>query len=77
MKMVNYLFNFKKFIINKALLEQSLNEYLQLKMESLLGSTIWYSITICIDSIQIRPNSSRQIKYHSYLLKSMSKLIRK
>jgi hypothetical protein len=27
MKMINYLFNFEKFIINEALFDQSFNEY--------------------------------------------------
>jgi hypothetical protein len=29
MKMINYLFNFEKFIINETLFDQSFNEYLQ------------------------------------------------
>jgi hypothetical protein len=29
MKMINYLFNFEKFIINGALFDQSFNKYLR------------------------------------------------
>jgi hypothetical protein len=29
MKMINYLFNFEKFVLNEALFDQSLNEYLR------------------------------------------------
>ncbi len=29
MKMLNYLFNFEKFTINKALFDESLNKYTQ------------------------------------------------
>ncbi len=36
-------------------------------MNSLLGSKIWYLVTICIDLVQNRPNSSWQTEYQSYL----------
>jgi hypothetical protein len=55
--MINYSFNFEKFVINEALFDQSFNKYLQYKMNSLLGSNIWYFVTIHVDLIQIRPNS--------------------
>jgi hypothetical protein len=47
---MKYLFNFENFGKNMALFDQSLNEYLQLKMITLLGSNFWYLSTICINS---------------------------
>jgi hypothetical protein len=44
-------FNFEKFIINEALFDQSLNEYLLPKTNILLGSNIQYLVTIHSDSI--------------------------
>jgi hypothetical protein len=32
-------------------------------MNSFLKFYLWYSVTICLDLIQIRPNSSRQTEY--------------
>jgi hypothetical protein len=46
-----YLFIVEKFRIYGALFDQSLNKYLHLKMNSLLGSKIRYSVTICINFI--------------------------
>jgi hypothetical protein len=45
MKMINNLFNFEKFIINGALLDQSFNEYLWQK-----GMVYWVQ-TFCIQSL--------------------------
>ncbi len=39
-------------------------------MNSFSKFYFWYSVTIRIDSIQIRPNSLGQTKYRSYLLPS-------
>jgi hypothetical protein len=44
------------------------------KMNSSLGWKLQYSVTICIDSIQNRPNSLWQTKYHSYLHSSLAAL---
>ncbi len=76
MKMINWLFNFEKFVINKALLNQSLTKYLQLKANSVPGSNIGYSVTIRINLIHIRPNSLWQTNYHSYLERSMFKSLK-
>ncbi len=38
------------------------------KKNSLLGSNIQYSVTVCINSIWNNTNSSWQTKYHSYLI---------
>ncbi len=51
--MINYSFNLEKFGKNKALFDQSVNEYLQSKMNTSLGSNFWYSSTIHIDLIQL------------------------
>ncbi len=42
-------------------------------MNSLLGSKIWYSVAICIDSVQNRPNSVWQTEYHHYLISTIPK----
>ncbi len=42
------------------------------KMNSLPGSNMWYSVTICIDLIQIRLNSLQQTKYCIYLIERSS-----
>ncbi len=55
--MIDYSFNFEKFVINEALFDQSPNEYLQKEMNSLLGSNIQYLANILIYLIQIRPKS--------------------
>jgi hypothetical protein len=74
--MINYLFNFEKSTMDKASFDKSLNEYLQYKMNCLLGSNIWYLVTILLNSIWIRPNSFWQTKYCSYpILKEMLALL--
>ncbi len=67
MEMINYLFNFEKFIINDTVWPIS-KWIFMVKMNSLPGSNMWYSVTICIDLIQIKLNSWQQTKYHSYLI---------
>ncbi len=42
------------------------------KTNILLGSNIWYLLPIRVNSIQIRLNSSGQIKYHSKLVESIN-----
>ncbi len=48
--MINYWFDFEKFVMKEALFNQSFNKYLLLKRNS-KGFNIRYFITICIDSI--------------------------
>jgi hypothetical protein len=63
--MITYSFDFRKFIINELLLDQSLNKYYRKKTNSLLGSNIQYSVTVHINLVQIRLNSSCMTEYHS------------
>ena len=65
--------DFEKYAINEAPFDKSLNEYLQLKINSSLVSNNRYMVIIHIDSIQIRPDRSsglEQAEYHSYLRKT-------
>jgi len=51
---MNYSLNLEKLVKIKALFDQSLNEYLQWKMNSLLCSDFQYSVTIRINLIWIK-----------------------
>ncbi len=61
-KMINFSFSFENFVINKALFDPSIpKQIFTVKTNSLLGSIFQYSVTIHIDSIQIRLNSSEVV----------------
>ncbi len=49
--MINYLLNFEKFRIIKALFDQSHNKYLQYKINTLQATNFWYLVTIRIETI--------------------------
>ncbi len=53
--------------IFKTFIGQCLNEYFWLLMNSFSKKSIQYSVNILIDLIQIRPNSSGQTEYCSFL----------
>jgi hypothetical protein len=50
--MINYSFNFEKFVINGALFGQSINEYLQQKL------IVYWALSLRIQSLFV-PNPER------------------
>ncbi len=62
MKMISYSFNVK----NLSKISNYLSNISSKKMNSLPGKKNQYSVTICINSVQNRPNSSVLTEYRSY-----------